>query len=199
MSRVLEGVARTTRPLSEISRFSRDFCFRRESVLEHTGFVVLYCLAMGRRLQEAGAEVDMEKLLVLAAIHDADEAITGDINRSAKYSSDSALEALEVFARQGALSATQPFGAGAFELWEQGKGAGLEGEVLRVADLASVVEKVDVELKSLGNGAFRRVADECLEYVHATMKQVSEPLLLEELRGLAVKIKGQRPISGAPL
>lgn len=178
----LSAVVQVTQPLSDISRFSRDFCFKDESVLEHTGFVVLYCLAMSERLIAEGLPVDQRKLLRRAALHDTDEAGTGDINRGAKYSSPEAKAALDKFAAGFAEGYCNTFGgAEAFEDWQQDKAGDIEGQIIRVADLAAVVQKVDLELNRLGNRSFEKVAEELRGYISEAIPKVEHPLLSEEL------------------
>jgi len=178
---ILPQVARATQPLSNISRFSRDFCLKDESVLEHIGFVVLYCFAISERLKAKGYDIDQLKLLRRAAIHDIDEAGTGDINRVAKYSSEESRSGLEKFALLAAEDYSSAFGPEALDDWLNDKSDDIEGEIMRVADLASVVQKVDLELNQLGNRTFVRVAEELRSYIEEAMKAVNAPDLKEEL------------------
>lgn len=178
----LSAVAQVTQPLSDISRFSRDFCLKDESVLEHTGFVVLYCLALSERLVAAGCSVDQQKLLRRAALHDIDEAGTGDINRTAKHSSPEAKAALDKFASEFVKVYCIAFGgAEAFKDWQQDKADDIEGQIIRAADLAAVVQKVDLELNRLGNKNFEKVAKELRHYIAEAISKVDHPLLSDEL------------------
>lgn len=141
--------------LASLSRFSMERLISRESVLEHTGFVVLLSWAIATEVNAREQVImrarivplDMGKVLQHATAHDMEEIITGDIARPTKYSS---VEALTLFKSLSAsairtvaesLDDMPAFGEKVIEHNTAAK-QGREGAVVAIADMLAVVYKV---------------------------------------------------------
>ena len=134
--------------LAYIFRYSTVPTIHRESVAEHTFFVMLWAYAMAIDLQDRGVNVSMELILRRALVHDFDEALTGDFIRTFKYSSRELHEAIvkETTSLMENLNAPR-------ELlidWKDAKGLDVEGQVVALADHFSIVVYAIREVK-LGN------------------------------------------------
>ncbi len=68
-----------------VGRFSVYKCHIREDVAQHSYFTALYAMVLADLERERGASVDMERLLRMALLHDAEEARTGDIHHPFKH------------------------------------------------------------------------------------------------------------------
>jgi len=82
----------TAQSMASLARYSQTKLVAPESVLQHSGFVVLKCYFMCRELNSlatrATEEIPMGELLARAILHDLDEIAVGDIARPTKYHSD---------------------------------------------------------------------------------------------------------------
>jgi 5'-deoxynucleotidase YfbR-like HD superfamily hydrolase len=141
--------------LSSMQRYSQTFLNKKESVLEHTGFVVLFCCLVAQELIARGRQVDVGLLLSKAALHDIDETITGDIPRPTKYFDEATRANFERIENQGMLKLIADTGLqeSAFGVWKSSK-SGYEGSIVAIADVAAVVYKGWEEVDLLGNKSF---------------------------------------------
>lgn len=147
------------------TRFSRDEIVDKESVLLHTGWVASFCLLAAKEIEQNNiAFIDYGKLLQGAIVHDFDEIGTGDIPRITKYADPIALakfreiEERSVRALEGFLGISN-----LFELWAKAKDDSVEGKIVRIADIAAVVYKVQMEIIHKNNYSFYRVSVELAE------------------------------------
>lgn len=105
--RVQDGLERTEDALSTIidklkstARFQTRIHSPalEQSVLEHLGAVTLYSLALSEYAKSLGVEVNTEKVLKMAVLHDVGEVVTSDMPHTIKYgfglASDKLREAL---------------------------------------------------------------------------------------------------------
>jgi len=83
------------RSLMTVGRFSVYKCHFREDVAQHSYFTALYAMVLADLEQRAGVEVDVERLLRMALLHDAEEARTGDVHHPFKHQDASFAEALD--------------------------------------------------------------------------------------------------------
>ena len=68
-----------------VERFSVYKCHFREDVAQHSYFTALYAMILADLEKREGRKVDVEKLLRMALLHDAEESRTGDIHHPFKH------------------------------------------------------------------------------------------------------------------
>ena len=109
-----------------------------ESIAEHTYGVACVAAALVDDLRARGVAVDGEKVLRMALVHDAAEALTGDIPMPAKTAElEAALERAEDELLARALPAAQ------LELWREAeRGASVEARVVKAADKVQMLVKM---------------------------------------------------------
>jgi len=83
------------RSLMTVSRFSVYKCHFREDVAQHSYFTALYAMVLADLEREKGTKVDVERLLRMALLHDAEEARTGDIHHPFKHQDAAFAEKLD--------------------------------------------------------------------------------------------------------
>jgi len=78
-----------------VGRFSVYKCHFREDVAQHSYFTALYSMVLADLERRRGTAVDVEKLMRMALLHDAEEARTGDIHHPFKHQDAAFTEALD--------------------------------------------------------------------------------------------------------
>lgn len=78
-----------------VGRFSVYKCHFREDVAQHSYFTAVYAMILADLERRRGAKVDVERLLRMALLHDAEEARTGDIHHPFKHQDARFAEALD--------------------------------------------------------------------------------------------------------
>jgi 5'-deoxynucleotidase YfbR-like HD superfamily hydrolase len=73
------------RSLMTVGRFSVYKCHFREDVAQHSYYTALYAMVLADLEKQKGTQVDVERLLRMALLHDAEEARTGDIHHPFKH------------------------------------------------------------------------------------------------------------------
>ena len=73
------------RSLMTVERFSVYKCHFREDVAQHSHLTTLYAMILADLERRKGRKVDVEKLLRMALLHDAEESRTGDIHHPFKH------------------------------------------------------------------------------------------------------------------
>lgn len=68
-----------------VGRFSVYKCHFREDVAQHSYFTALYAMILADLERGRGRRVNVEKLLRIALLHDAEESMTGDIHHPFKH------------------------------------------------------------------------------------------------------------------
>jgi putative hydrolase of HD superfamily len=68
-----------------VGRFSVYKCHFREDVAQHSYYTALYAMVLADLEKKRGTKVDVERLLRMALLHDAEEARTGDIHHPFKH------------------------------------------------------------------------------------------------------------------
>lgn len=126
---------------------------RDESVLEHTGFVVLVCYSIGRKLKLSDA--DMGRLLISAACHDVDEVLTGDVARPVKYYSEASREIFVNIAVSGLCRLRDHLGIDLVADHAAAKEDRV-GSIVAIADVLAVVYKMWDEVLMRGNLSLTR-------------------------------------------
>jgi len=142
--------------MSSLQRYSQTYLIKPESVLEHTGFVVLLSNMIGLKLIEQGYAVDIGLLLSKAAVHDMDEIITGDIPRPTKYYNRGIREAIQEIenANMRLISKHLDLGDVIYNHWAEAKDND-EGFIVAISDTLAVVYKSWQEVQMYGNKAMR--------------------------------------------
>jgi putative hydrolase of HD superfamily len=83
------------RSLMTVGRFSVYKCHFREDVAQHSYFTALYAMVLADLERRAGTAVDVERLMRMAVLHDAEEARTGDIHHPFKHQDVAFAETLD--------------------------------------------------------------------------------------------------------
>jgi len=78
-----------------VGRFSVYKCHFREDVAQHSYFTALYAMILADLERKKGAKIDIERLLRMALLHDAEESRTGDIHHPFKHQDASFAETLD--------------------------------------------------------------------------------------------------------
>ena len=141
--------------MSNVRRWSHAYCHKEEFILEHTAVVAIIALKIGKDL---GA--DMGSLLTKALVHDMEEVITGDVPTPTKYSNATITKEFRKLERLAAHEVATAFGEWAFNDWAASKDHTIEGQIIRLADCAAVVFKINQEL-ILGNRYFKQFTENC--------------------------------------
>lgn len=180
--------------MSSINRFSRDKMAKQENVLEHTGFVVLFCLFTSKAIEEdLGLRFDLGQLLTKAAVHDVDEAVLGDIPRPTKYMSAVTASEFKLAEERAVENIGNYFDIDILQDWLNAKDTTHEGRLVALADLAAVVYSLWSEVELYGNRSFMRVGRE----MHAALIQMRASLhneewekqIIEELLSIVHKVR----------
>jgi len=79
-----------------IGRFSVYKCHFREDVAQHSYFVSVYSMILADLESANGIKVNVERLLRMAILHDAEEARTGDVHHPFKHQDEEFAEALNL-------------------------------------------------------------------------------------------------------
>jgi len=83
-----------TRSLMTVGRFSVYKCHFREDVAQHSYYTALYAMIIADIERQRGTRIDVERLLRMALLHDAEEARTGDIHHPCKHQDEPFAEKL---------------------------------------------------------------------------------------------------------
>lgn len=78
-----------------VGRFSVYKCHFREDVAQHSYYTALYAMILADLERGRGTEIDCERLLRMALLHDAEEARTGDIHHPFKHQDSAFAETLD--------------------------------------------------------------------------------------------------------
>jgi len=78
-----------------VGRFSVYKCHFREDVAQHSYYTALYAMILADLERGHGTEVNCERLLRMALLHDAEEARTGDIHHPFKHQDSVFAETLD--------------------------------------------------------------------------------------------------------
>jgi len=126
------------RSLMTVGRFSVYKCHFREDVAQHSYYTTLYAMVLADLERRRGTSVDVERLMRMALLHDAEEARTGDIHHPFKHQDAAFAEVLDsrAFEWFGKVLGGLPPDLGkeymAFRKAE--REASTEGELLKAAD-----------------------------------------------------------------
>lgn len=194
MSSASHAAIALAQELTGVIRFSGVRSVVQENVLEHIGFCALYALTLGMKACSAGYTCSLVEVLARAIVHDIEEGETGDIQRKTKYATKEIHSALENLAEVKAKTVMQALGL-PYHFWENSKADDMEGAIVRLADLAAVVSKIEQEYVTLGNKSFKGVRDDIRVLIanHLASPWPKEKLLRDELLALAAKLERTMP------
>jgi 5'-deoxynucleotidase YfbR-like HD superfamily hydrolase len=158
--------------LRYVYRFSTSRVQHPETVAEHSYYVCLYCLLIGRWCNEQFGKhkkIDMGLLLSRAVVHDMEESVSGDFPRPFKHSNSELKDMLEEASEhaintvvEGLLGPTPnplPYASAHYDFhyyWKNSKDSSEEGLILEFADFLSVLSFMYEEL---GQGGNRSIAN----------------------------------------
>jgi len=78
-----------------VGRFSVYKCHFREDVAQHSFLTAMYAMILADLEKRRGGVVDVERLLRMALLHDAEEARTGDVHHPFKHQDKAFAESLD--------------------------------------------------------------------------------------------------------
>lgn len=146
--------------LRYVNRFSTCRVMNPETVAEHSFFVAYYALMLVQWCEATisskciSLDIDRGKLLTRALVHDIDEAITGDVPRTFKYSDEKLRQMLNTVASQGVeklankLWPSNPISLSMSENWKNAKDNTPEGRIIEFADFLSVLSYLYEEIRA---------------------------------------------------
>ncbi|MBI2112960.1 MAG: HD domain-containing protein [Candidatus Wildermuthbacteria bacterium] len=147
------------RSLAHVMRFSSKPQHFKESVAEHSFFVAYFTCILCDLLKEAGQDINSEKALRMALVHDLEEVFSGDILSPFKHYSQEVTAAIRKVNLEIIQEAFQglpaKLSAHYISLWtEEGEGKSIEAKVVKIADKLSLLGKCAEEVKA-GNEFFK--------------------------------------------
>ena len=158
------------RSLAHVMRFNLKPQHFPESVADHSYFVAYIVAILVNLLEKQGIEVNKEKALTMALVHDMEEIYSGDIVTPFKYYSPEVTEAIKKVNQEliGDVFSDLPKDTAShfISLWnEEGKGETIEAQVVKVADKLSLVSKCAEEVQ-VGNEHFKSIYDDGLKFLN---------------------------------
>lgn len=162
-----------------ITRYSQSHLTRQESVLEHTGFVVLFCYIVGSKIYRC----DMGELLRKAVSHDLEESIVGDIATPTKYSSDSMTYCIKQFEDRAMKQISNHFDdwMDMHGDWRDSKDDTIEGKIVTIADHCAVIYKIYEETVIYNNRSITSHAKNLLPVIRDRFEGETNAVLCEIL------------------
>ena len=126
------------RSLMTVGRFSVYKCHFREDVAQHSYYTALYAMVLADLERRRGTSVNVERLVRMAILHDAEEARTGDVHHPFKHQDPAFAEMLDsrAFDWFGSLLSSLPpdLAKEYVALRKAEREASTEGELLKAAD-----------------------------------------------------------------
>ena len=162
------------RSIAHVKRFNSRPQHFPESVAEHSFFVAYITTILCNLLKEAGEDIQKEKAVEMALVHDMEESFSGDILTPFKHYSKEVTFAIrkvnkeiiqDVFA-----DLPKELASHYVALWnEEGEGETKEAQLVKVADKLSLVAKCAEEVK-VGNEFFQEIYNSQLEWLQSYEK-----------------------------
>lgn len=117
---------------------------RVESVAEHSYGSIVTSIIIAQNLKSSSIPINIEKVVLMATIHDLPEAITGDIARTAEFlENKESVRAKELAEKKAVESIFEPLGTHFEELryvWEEfNLGKSIESRVVKGADIIDML------------------------------------------------------------
>lgn len=201
--------------LRYVQRYSTCRVVHPDNVAEHMYYVTLYAVMLARDVEHHGGRMkfDYRKLMLKCVLHDLDEAVTGDVPRMFKHSSEATRLALHAGASQmvqtlfcslfDRATARIPGNGDTWfdnvilqENWETAKDNSYEGCILELADFLSVLSFLLEEKQTYNTSLqphidsmvvyFKRFEHVDYEFLRPYLQQV-ETLMTEHFNYVASK------------
>jgi 5'-deoxynucleotidase len=155
------------RALSHVVRYSARPQHFQESVAEHSFYTAYITNLLCDLLSRAGEEVNKEKAVTMALIHDMEEMYSGDILGPFKHYSKEVSSAIrtvnEELIKETFSDLPDDLAKEYENLWvEEGKQVSIEAQLVKKADQLSLIAKCAEEVKA-GNGYFEKIYKKHLE------------------------------------
>jgi 5'-deoxynucleotidase YfbR-like HD superfamily hydrolase len=150
-----------SRDLAHVTRFNNRPQHFQESVAEHSFYVAYFSIIICNLLGKKRIKVDTTKVLQMSLVHDAEEAISGDILSPFKNFNEEVYEAIRQVNKQ--LIKEIFFGLPSdlqnelTSLWtEENASKSIESQIVKVADKLSLLSKCFEEIQA-GNHYFEEI------------------------------------------
>ena len=160
-----------------VTRYSQSKLMREESVMEHTGQVALMALIIGRK-----CDADIEQLMTKAVIHDLEESELGDIANPVKYDNENLYDAIDNLAKsifRNISCRINDFYLYAY--WLHAKDTSLEGRIVKLCDVLSVLMKLHEEVIIYHNYSLVGHSENTLKWIKQRLEEEDNQVLLEIL------------------
>lgn len=154
--------------VSSVTRYSTLYQIRPETLSEHVVDTSYMAYMIARNMIVLGESIDMGLLLTKTLIHDFDEPLVGDIPRVTKYSTEECHKELNKVANLAAEEISKEIDGTdySYQIWSHDKDlTQVEGLLMKVVDMLSVVKKAITEVDILGNMNFLKIVEEVKNYV----------------------------------
>lgn len=183
--------------ISSVYRYPGMHLAKPESVGDHIAQVGIMAMLTGNRLNNILRDaykseydsgqlnlVDTGLLAQRALAHDLDEYKTTDIRRDVKYYNPTIHSELEKLGDSVVSSVSEKYEyPDLYDLWKNAKDATVEGQIIKLCDLLSVVYKVAEEVVVLGNKTLVITAIELQDHLQSLKTKWSEDTMyLPEVR-----------------
>ncbi len=176
-----------TARLRGVTRHNNATIDRKESVAEHSWHVALVCMVLGRQLQaEFGHELNMERMLKMAIIHDLVEVDAGDPSVWSATHSEGKAEREEAVAQRRFAQLEASLAAELLDLWHEYE----TGETPEAISVRGIDRLNPAMMRFLTGQGWQDVdgTTESLDHIQLPRIQFSHALrdLYEEVRESAV-------------
>lgn len=175
---MIQEVMDLSRNVAVVTRYSQAHLVRPESVLEHTGFVCVVAMMIGL---EHG-NVDMGSLMMKAASHDLEESRIGDIANPVKYANESILKEVTKIGEWAMVDITNELKLPElYAIWNNSKDSTLEGRIVKLADVLSVLMKLQEEVVMYSNVSIKSYAKNTLNFFKDQLMIERDSVLIDIL------------------
>ncbi|MBI2542638.1 MAG: HD domain-containing protein [Candidatus Aenigmarchaeota archaeon] len=171
------------RNLDKVVRFSTLRRLKDENVAEHSFHAAFYAMILADMEIKSGNKVDVEKVLRRAIMHDIEEALTGDVIYSFKYSEPGFSEKMKAMSLEFCkelLKDMPEFSDSYLNIWKDAKDSTIEGKIVNAADKLEALV-YSLEEYSLGNKNFKPIIDSLLDILKG-IELESLKIFLSELK-----------------
>lgn len=165
-----------------VNRYSGIYQASPELLSVHIVDVQFLALMIARNFEYLEEPVHIGILLEKCLIHDIDETLTGDFTRLVKYSSKTCHDALEAVAESVVSEISKDVDKSDYilNIWKDSKNDTIEGYILKLCDMFSVIKKISKEVDFLGNNNFLKVAIEVRSYIDDLKQTIPSYLFYSE-------------------
>ena len=157
------------RGLAHVMRFSSTPQHFPESVAEHSFYTAYYVSLLCDLLVKVDIQINREKAITMALIHDTEEMFSGDILNPFKHYSNEVKEAIQRVNEEVIPQMYEGLPDDMKEkyigLWnEESQGESTEAQLVKIADRLSLLSKCAEEVK-VGNGFFKKIYESQLQFL----------------------------------